>query len=111
MLRLPDTGEKSIPDVEAMVFGLIKRYIEKKLSSEDVTGVTFTVTDLSKEGIHFFVPLIPKGQSAILGISAIDEKLQRCILSLSFDHRVTDGKKASEFLRKLKKRVESLRGG
>ena len=106
VLKLPDTGEKSIPNVEVLLFEMIKRYMEKHLTSQDVTGVTFTVTDLSKEGIHFFAPLIPKGQSAILGISAIDEKLQRCILSLSFDHRVTDGKRASEFLRKLKNRIE-----
>ena len=106
VLKLPETGEKSITDVEVLVFDMIKRYMGKKLTSKDVAGVTFTVTDLSKEGIHFFAPLIPKGQSAILGISAIDEKLQRCILSLSFDHRVTDGRKASEFLRKLKKRIE-----
>ena len=45
--------------------------------------------------------------TAILGISAIDEKLLRATLSISFDHRVTDGKKAAEFLRKLKKAIEA----
>ncbi len=107
VLKLPVTNEKSIAEIEIMIFDMIKQYLDKKLTPQDLARVTFTVTDLSNEGIHFFIPLIPKGQSAILGISAIDEKLQRSIVSLSFDHRVTDGKKASEFLRKLKKRIEA----
>lgn len=110
VLRLPDTHEKSITEIEMLIFEITKQYVDKKLTSKDTSGVTFTITDLSKEGVHFFVPLIPKGQCAILGISSIDEKLQRSILSFSFDHRVTDGKKASEFLRKLKKRIEAYSG-
>lgn len=107
ILKLSDTHEKTITEIEMAILEMIKQYAGKKLTPQDMTGVTFTVTDLSNEGIHFFIPLIPKGQSAILGLSAIDEKLQRSALSLSFDHRVTDGKKASELLRKLKKRIES----
>lgn len=107
ILKLPDTNGKNINEIEMTILDTIKQYASKKLTSKDMAGVTFTVSDLSNEGIHFFIPLIPKGQSAILGISAIDEKLQRCTLSLSFDHRVTDGKKASELLRKLKKRIEA----
>ena len=107
VLRLPDTQEKSIAEIEMMILELIKQYVAKKLTIKDMAGVTFTITDLSNDGIHFFVPLIPKGQSAILGVCAIDEKLGRVILSLSFDHRITDGKKASEFLRKLKTRIEA----
>jgi hypothetical protein len=48
--------------------------------------------------------------SAILGISAIDGKLQRCMLSLTFDHRVTEGKLGAQFLKELKERLESYRG-
>ena len=45
--------------------------------------------------------------SAILGISSIDEKLQRFTLSLTFDHRVTEGKTVAGFLQELKLRLQS----
>ena len=109
VLKLPDTHEKNINEIEMRIFDTTKRYIDKKLTSKDMQGITFTVTDLSKEGVHFFVPMIPKGQCAILGLCAIDEKLQRSNISISFDHRVTDGKKAGEFLQKLKKKIEARR--
>ena len=107
VLKLPSSNDKSISEIEIFIFDMIKQYVAKKLTPKDMEGVTFTITDLSNEGIHFFIPLIPKGQSAILGVCAIDEKLQRSIVSFSFDHRVTDGKKAGEFLRKLKKALET----
>jgi len=42
-------------------------------------------------------------------VSAIDEKLQRSILTVTFDHRVTEGKLVAQFLQELKNRVESYR--
>ena len=45
-------------------------------------------------------------QSAILGISAVDKMLKRFTLTLSFDHRVTEGKIVSEFLSDLSKVIE-----
>ena len=47
--------------------------------------------------------------SAILGVSSIDEKLERCVLSVTFDHRVTEGKLVAKFLKELKDRLESYR--
>ena len=55
-----------------------------------------------------FVPLINYKQSAILGISAVDQKLNRFTLSLSFDHRVTEGKTAGKFLLELSEQLMSL---
>ncbi|MBU3714662.1 MAG: 2-oxo acid dehydrogenase subunit E2, partial [Ferruginibacter sp.] len=54
-------------------------------------------------------PLVNYKNSAILGISSIDNKLQRCYLTLTFDHRITEGKRVAEFLSALKNRIESFR--
>ncbi len=91
------------------ILDLSGRYLDDTLKLEDLTEITFTITDLSAEGVAFFHPLINKMNSAILGISAIDTKLQRCALSLTFDHRVTEGKLAARFLNDLKNRLESYR--
>jgi len=78
---------------------------------------TFTVTDLSSQNISKFFPMISKNQSAILGIcgkyDSVSYKNNRLIydpkfdLVLVFDHRVINGKYASEFLNELKKELES----
>jgi hypothetical protein len=86
---------------------LSNNYLDDSLKIEDLTDVTFTITDLSSEGVAFFRPLVNMMNSAILGVSAIDEKLQRCTLSVTFDHRVTEGKLVAQFLNELKQRLES----
>ena len=106
-LKIPNTESKTIQEIEQVIFNLSNKYIDNKLQLSELTDITFTITDLSSEGVSFFVPLINKNNSAILGISANDDKLNRTILSLTFDHRVTAGKKATIFLRELKTRIES----
>jgi 2-oxoglutarate dehydrogenase E2 component (dihydrolipoamide succinyltransferase) len=107
VLKLADTATKSLQSIENELFDLTDKYLDRHLTLDDITGSTFTITDLSSEKVDFFIPLINKEQSAILGISTIDDKLKRCILSLTFDHRVTAGKQASIFLGELKARIES----
>ena len=109
VLKIADAGQKSIGDIEAEILKLSGQYLDDTLRIEQLTDITFTITDLSSEGVAFFRPLINKMNSAILGISAIDEKLQRCTLSLTFDHRMTEGKLAARFLQELKERIESYR--
>jgi len=110
VLKLEGAGTKSLRDLEAEILKLSGAYLDDTLTVEQLTDITFTITDLSAEGVAFFRPLINKMNSAILGVSAIDEKLQRCTLSLSFDHRVTEGKYVAGFLRELKERIESYKG-
>jgi len=110
VLKLEGAGVKSLRDIEADILSLSGAYLDDTLTVEQLTDITFTITDLSAEGVAFFRPLINKMNSAILGVSAIDEKLQRCMLSLSFDHRVTEGKYVAGFLRELKERIESYKG-
>jgi pyruvate dehydrogenase E2 component (dihydrolipoamide acetyltransferase) len=79
-----------------------------QLTAADLTGGTFTVTNLGMYGIEFFTPIINSPEAAILGVGQVDEKLilqdgvltqvERMPLSLTFDHRVIDGAPAARFL-------------
>ena len=98
-LRKSDTQE--LKRIEYEISQGIYHYMRKNLTTDQITGSTFTITDLSSLGVDRFVPLINYKQSAVLGISSFDNKLKRFTLSLSFDHRVTEGKVASKFLSEL----------
>jgi pyruvate/2-oxoglutarate dehydrogenase complex dihydrolipoamide acyltransferase (E2) component len=73
----------------------------------DLPDITFTINDLLANGVYFFTPLINKYNTSVLGISKFDKKLNRIILSLTFDHRVAESKTAIVFLCELKERIES----
>jgi len=107
VLKVPNSTQLSITEVEQSIMNVSNRYLDETLSLEDLTDISFTITDLSAEGVSFFRPLVNMMNSAILGISAIDERFNRCTLSVTFDHRVTEGKLAAQFLRELKQRIES----
>jgi pyruvate/2-oxoglutarate dehydrogenase complex dihydrolipoamide acyltransferase (E2) component len=107
VVKLPSTNVLTINEIEQLIINLSNKYQERKLETSDLMDVTFTITDLSSNGAYFFTPLINKKTCAILGISKTDTKLNRIILSLAFDHRVTEGKIATTFLYELKERIES----
>jgi len=109
VIKIPDAQLKSFSQVEEDMVNLSGKYLDDTLHYDDLAGVTFTITDLSSENVAFFRPLVNFMNSAILGISAIDEKLGRCILTVTFDHRVTEGKLVARFLKELKDRLESYR--
>jgi pyruvate/2-oxoglutarate dehydrogenase complex dihydrolipoamide acyltransferase (E2) component len=109
VLKLPLSDEKNLQEIEAGIMELSEKYLDDKLEINDLTEIGFTLTDLSAEGVAFFRPLINTMNSAILGVSSIDEQLQRCTLSVTFDHRVTEGKYVARFLHELKERIESYR--
>lgn len=109
VLKLPFTNEQSLGAIEESIMTLSEKYLDEQLQIGDLTDIGFTITDLSAEGVSFFRPLVNMMNSAILGVSAIDEKLDRCILTVTFDHRVTEGKLVARFLKDLKDRLESYR--
>jgi pyruvate/2-oxoglutarate dehydrogenase complex dihydrolipoamide acyltransferase (E2) component len=109
VLKIAGAGERTLAAIEEEIMRLSGAYLDDVLEVADLTDITFTITDLSSEGVAFFRPLVNKMNSSILGVSSIDEKLQRCTLSLTFDHRVTEGKEAAGFLKELKDRLESYR--
>jgi pyruvate/2-oxoglutarate dehydrogenase complex dihydrolipoamide acyltransferase (E2) component len=107
VVKIPAAAAQSISDIESGIMLLSGKYLDNTLHIDDLSDISFTITDLSAEGVAFFKPLVNSMNSAILGVSAIDEKLSRCTLSLTFDHRVTEGKTAAQFLNELKQRLES----
>ncbi|MEO8414543.1 MAG: 2-oxo acid dehydrogenase subunit E2 [Ginsengibacter sp.] len=109
VLKVPDAQKKTISEIEEDIIGLSGKYLDNALHYDDLTDITFTITDLSSEKVAFFRPLVNYRNSAILGISSIDEKLDRCTFTVTFDHRVTEGKLVAKFLNDLKSRLESYR--
>ena len=96
---------------------LFERARERKLSVEELSGGTFTVTNLGAFEIDAFTPIINVPQTAILGIGRIvkqpavvgDQIVVRetLTLSLTFDHRAVDGAPAARMLQSLKRLVEN----
>ena len=105
-----ETDSMLMHDIEKCFTKCIDDYLNRSLTKEQITGSTFTVTDLSSFGVDGIIPLINNNQSAILGVSSVDEQLNRINLSLSFDHRVTEGKLVGLFLSELKLRILSHTG-
>jgi len=86
-------------------------YLEDKLSPEDLSGGTFTVSDLSAFDVSHFSPLISGDQSAILGVGSEVFLPNAAIglyhLTLAFDHQLSDGRTAALFLNELRLRLEA----
>ena len=107
-LRVPivkNAGSPSLRDVARAVRDLTLRYMREELKIEDLTGGTFTITDLSGEGVVSFVPVLNERQSAILGLCAARSDGSRDLV-LTFDHRLSDGMRAARFLAALRSRLE-----
>lgn len=89
---------------------------DDQLRPEDVTGGTFTVTSLEGSVVDAFTPIINPPQAAILGVGRTRDvaafeasevvKRQVITLSLTFDHRVTDGAPAAKFLGRVAELLE-----
>lgn len=107
VLKMSNTDQLGILEIEKSILDISRKYFEDKATVNDVSDITFTITDLFNSGLASFAPLINKNNSAILAISSVDEKLKRINLTVTFDHRVTEGKYAANFLFELKTRIES----
>jgi len=103
-----DAARKALSEIALEARELGERARAGRLKLEDVTGGTFTVTNLGTYGVDAFTPILNPGETGILGVGRIIEKLvvhegeivRRAMvtLSLTFDHRVIDGAPAAEFL-------------
>jgi pyruvate dehydrogenase E2 component (dihydrolipoamide acetyltransferase) len=95
---------------------LIGRALAGRSLPDDLSGGTFTLTNLGMFEVDGFTPIINQPQAAILGVGRIVAKpvvvnneiavRQIVILSLSFDHRLVDGGPAARFLQRIKHLVE-----
>ena len=92
---------------------------KKQITEEDLTGGTFTVSNLGMFGVESFTAIIVPGQAAILSVGAVTDQLRRddngglawhplMAATLTVDHRVADGVAAAKFLRDLKSQLIAL---
>ncbi|MFA5015089.1 MAG: dihydrolipoamide acetyltransferase family protein [Actinomycetota bacterium] len=109
-----------IIDIAKRRIELINKVKEGKLSLEDISKGTFTVTNLGMHGIRSFSPIINPPQAAILAAgeiytepAVIDGKIRPesfIDLSISCDHRIIDGTTGAKFLRELVESIENPAG-
>jgi pyruvate dehydrogenase E2 component (dihydrolipoamide acetyltransferase) len=112
-----DADRKSLREIAQETARLALGAREGSLTREEVTGSTFSVTNLGMYGIDAFTPIINPPEIAILGVGRLSEKLvrirgeaewrHRMTLSLTFDHRAVDGVPAAAFLQTIGKHLEN----
>ena len=111
-----DAQAKSLGEFSRSLKDLAGRAKSGSLAPDEVTGGTFSITNLGTFGVTQFNPIIVPPQTAILGVCAITDTVvavngQPTVrpmmnLCLSFDHRVVDGAPAAAFLAQLKEILE-----
>lgn len=113
---LRDADFMSLADVEAAIVDLGTRAKDNKLTIDDMTGGTFTVTNGGVFGSLMSTPILNPPQTGILGMHKIQDRpmvvdgqivvLPMMYLALSYDHRLIDGKTAVQFLVAVKDLIE-----
>ena len=111
-----NANKKSLKEVNGNIEELSQRAKENRLTLEELTGGTFTVTNLGAYDVDSFAPVINPPQCAILGLGRIAYKpivagegvygRPTTLLTLVFDHRIVDGVPAARFLRDVKRNLE-----
>lgn len=107
----------SMADIEKKVVELATKAKENKLTIEEMTGGTFTITNGGVFGSLMSTPIINIPQSAILGMHKIQERpvvingqiviRPMMYLALSYDHRIIDGRESVSFLVRVKEMLEN----
>jgi len=111
-----DADQLSMADIEKSIVAYGQKARDNKLSIEDMTGGTFTITNGGTFGSLISTPIINPPQSAILGMHAINERPMvvngeivirpMMYIALTYDHRIIDGREAVLFLRTIKEGLE-----
>ncbi|ERV32732.1 dihydrolipoamide succinyltransferase [Pseudomonas aeruginosa BL15] len=106
----------SLAEIEGGIANFGKKAKEGKLTIEDMTGGTFTISNGGVFGSLLSTPIVNPPQTAILGMHKIQERpmavngqveiLPMMYLALSYDHRLIDGKEAVSFLVAIKDLLE-----
>jgi len=113
-----NADEKSIDNIHQEVSVLTERAQNNQSIPKDLTGSTFTVTNLGMFGIDSFNPIINPPEAGILGIGKFSKRESskgesednnfHAIFSLTFDHRVIDGAPAAQFLQNIQEHIFAL---
>jgi pyruvate dehydrogenase E2 component (dihydrolipoamide acetyltransferase) len=106
----------SLAEISKNTRDLIERAKSHALTTKEISGGTFTVSNLGMYEVDLFAPVINPPETAILGVGRITPKpvsvegsvtvRQIMTLTLVFDHRVVDGVLAAKFLRRIKQLLE-----
>jgi pyruvate dehydrogenase E2 component (dihydrolipoamide acetyltransferase) len=113
---IQNANKKSVKEVSLKIEELSQKAKQNQLTIEELTGGTFTVTNLGPYDVESFAPVINPPQCAILGLGriayrpvAVGEQVAArpaTLLTLVFDHRIVDGVPAAKFLRDVKNNLE-----
>ena len=111
-----DAERMNLAEIEKNILDYGKKAKDGKLSIEDITGGTFTISNGGVFGSLMSTPLLNPPQTAILGMHKIQERpmavngqvviLPMMYLAMSYDHRLIDGKEAVSFLVTIKDLIE-----
>jgi 2-oxoglutarate dehydrogenase E2 component (dihydrolipoamide succinyltransferase) len=114
--NVKDADRKGMLDVSRDIAALAKKAREGKLSMEDLTGGTFTITNGGVFGSLVSTPIINYPQSGILGLHKTQDRpiavngqvviRPMMYIALSYDHRIIDGQQAVLFLVRVKELME-----
>jgi pyruvate dehydrogenase E2 component (dihydrolipoamide acetyltransferase) len=107
--NIKDAGRLSLRELADAMTALVQTAKSGRTPLSDMTGGTFTITNVGVFGVDTGTPILPPGEAAILAFGAIREvpwihhgkikKRHVTTLGLSFDHRIIDGELGSRFLR------------
>ncbi|MDA8155978.1 MAG: dihydrolipoamide acetyltransferase family protein [Actinomycetota bacterium] len=113
---LKDVDKKTVLELSREIEALSGKARDRKIALEDLKGNSFTITNYGHFGGFFATPIINAPDTAILGTGRIAEKpwvyrnkieIRKILhLSLTFDHRVTDGAEAAQFLTRVVQLLE-----
>ena len=117
---IKDVNRKDVTQIARDSNALIEKARNNKLAPADLEGGCITVSNLGAFGVDSFIPIVVPGQCSILGVGRITET---CVpdnaditvrklmsLTLSVDHKVTNGAYAGQFLDFVKKLLEDASG-
>ena len=121
---IKDAGDLNIGGIARRIADVASRTRENKISPDELSGGTFTLTNTGSRGALFDTPIINQPQVAILGMGSVVKRpmvvkgpdggeniaiRSMVYLALSYDHRIVDGADAARFLVTLKERLEEGR--
>ena len=112
--------KKNLAEIAKAITDLAERARNKKLRPDDLSGATFTVTNIGSEGALLDTPVLTPPQAGILGTAAIEKRpvivtedgidsiaiRQMCYLPFTYDHQLIDGADAGRFVTTIKDRIE-----
>jgi 2-oxoglutarate dehydrogenase E2 component (dihydrolipoamide succinyltransferase) len=111
-----DADRLSFAQIEREIAGLAEKAREQRLSLQELSGGTFTISNGGVFGSLFSTPILNPPQSGILGMHKIEKRpivrddqvvvRPMMYVALSYDHRIVDGEQAVTFLVRVKERIE-----